>query len=137
MFFTVSGSTAYLFTFFKSEKQSEYSPLGSRIIKREFESLPAASIDHLINPATEHDFPLPVFPKTATCLPNNLSGSTETTAFPHNGLVPICTRRFSPFSIIAFNCSSVGRYAGSPTVGKISIPLENSYSILSDEALLE
>lgn len=89
----------------------------------------AASIDQRKSPATEHDLPLPVLPSTAKCLPKILSGSTETTAFPAKGLIPIFTRLLSPDSIIAFNCDCVGSNTGSPTVGNVSIPRVKLYAV--------
>ena len=116
-----------------------YSPLGSSMIKRVFVStfpwpcpcffflsVFADSTDQRIKPATEHDFPLPVLPRTARCLPKSLSGSTETTAFPANGLIPILTLRLLPDSTIDFSCDCVGMRTGSPTVGNTSIPRTKS-----------
>ena len=120
-------------TFFISENACVYSPLGSRIIKCVLGApllarlFLADSIDHRIRPATEQDFPLPVLPRTAKCLPNNLSGSIATAAFPAMGLTPISTRRSLPDSTIDRSCACVGTRTGSPTVGNTSIPRENSY----------
>ena len=50
-------------------------------------ALRASSIDQRIKPATEQDFPLPVFPSTARCRPKRRSGSIRTSAFAANGLV--------------------------------------------------
>ena len=126
-------SAPYTRTLARPSKDFVYSPFGSSTINLVLGALCsffADSIDHRIKPATEHDLPLPVFPRTARCLPKSLSGSTDTTAFPAKGLIPIFTLRLLPDSTIAFSCVCVGINTGSPTVGKTSIPRSNSYSIL-------
>ena len=115
-----------------SANAREYSPLGSKTMKRAFGlhfplSTCACSSDQRISPATEHDLPLPVFPNMARCRPNRRSGSMQTSAFPARGLVPILTRRRSPDSTIERSCFSVGRSTLAPIDGRASAPRRNEY----------
>src|SRR5690606_39070554 len=77
---SVNSTLNFLISEFRSLKAFVYSPFGSRMINRLFNFCPsgklldASSSDHLIKPATLQDFPLPVFPSIATCLPKSLSG---------------------------------------------------------------
>jgi hypothetical protein len=76
-----------------------------------------------MRPATLHDFPLPVFPKTARCRPKSLSGSTLIAASAASGDAPIRTRFSESFPpTIASICSGVGIRTWSPTEGKALNP---------------
>ena len=67
----------------------EYSPFGSRTMKRAFGVLErtscASSRLQRISPATVHDLPLPVFPRTARWRPKSRFGSMQTSASPASG----------------------------------------------------
>ena len=102
-----SGSTFKILALRPESSRSNarvYSPFGSRMMNRALGLSPACfsdcadASDQRISPATEQDFPLPVFPKTARWRPNNRSGLIFTSALSASGLVPILTRRPSPDS---------------------------------------
>src|ERR1700745_4080302 len=96
-------------------------------------ALAAATSDQRISPATVQDFPLPVLPNTARCLPNSLSGSTKIAALEANGDAPILIRLSAPSDpTIASTCSGVGNQTWSPTDGNATTPLHNSYLVLPE-----